>query len=63
MDAARVVGEVEVEDDLRRIAAEVGPLGGIEQIAAPAVRLSPAGCVPERQEDAAAVALESIGPK
>ena len=58
--ARGVVGEVEVEHERVLAAAEVGSLDRIEDVPAAAVGLAPAGRVPERKEDAAAVALEPV---
>src|SRR3954471_10363188 len=56
--ARRLVGEVEVNDERApgRIAAEVGALRGVDEIAAGRVRLGAVRLVPERDEDAARVA-------
>src|SRR5204863_9331665 len=58
--ARRVEGEVEVEDETVAAAAEVGALDRVEEIAARAVRLTPARLVAKRQEDAAAVCVEPV---
>src|SRR3954471_5941733 len=55
--ARRLVGEVEVDDERPRggIAAEVGALRRIDEVAAGRVRLGAVRLVPERDEDAARV--------
>src|SRR3989304_1709857 len=45
VNAGRVIGEVEVEDDLGLAAAEICTLGGVEQIPPSPVGLGSGGCV------------------
>ena len=53
--ARRVVGEVEVDDEAGAVAAEVGALDRVEQVAAAAVASSPRRPSLQRHEHAAAV--------
>src|SRR6266550_5181872 len=55
--ARRLVGEVEVEHEAAvDVAAQVGALGGVEEVTAGAVGFGAVGRVAERQEQAAGVA-------
>src|SRR5205814_3423801 len=58
--AGRVVGEVEVEHELAAVFPEIRTFHRVEQVAAAAVGLAPAGRVAEAEKEAAAVALEPV---